>query len=401
MKIFHYLYTLSFLLFISTSCQEVEERGNGLFMTGTSVTDMSKFAIDMLPSQQAVSVTATACVDKDVEITLAVNPNLVEEFNRDKGTTYYPIPEGACEPANTTVTIPAGKNVSSATTLTLTDDSQFVNGRVYLIPVTIVSAPADVEVIEACRTIFLKVSRTIRFKAPDVGSTSMSYQFVVDNPVPSLPVYTWEFRVYADEFRETGSDGVQRVCSFGGTAQSVEGGNLTEQQAGQGCGQNLVRFGEGTDAPDILQLATPQGKLVSVTHFQPKRWYMVSIVNDGSTVTLYIDGKKDNTMNTSAPYDYTFYGIQIGMPRTGYQSSQLFRGRLSEFRIWDKALQATEIAANVCGVDPSSEGLLAYWKMNDGSTNEFKDASPNQRHISYKVATVIKWTDDEINKCVE
>ena len=53
------------------------------------------------------------------------------------------------------------------------------------------------------------------------------------------------------------------------------------------------------------------------------------------------------------------------MPSKGYQSSQLFYGRLSEMRLWTRPLSAREIKANVCGVDPSTNGLVSYWRMNE------------------------------------
>lgn len=126
----------------------------------------------------------------------------------------------------------------------------------------------------------------------------------------------------------------------------------------------------------------------------------MALVNDGNTLTLYINGEKDNSI-TVAPYEYSLYGVQIGMPSSGYQSSQLFYGRLSEMRLWNRALSAREIKANVCGVDPLTPGLLSYWKMNEGEGTVFYDLSPSRRNISYKNGITIKWTDDDTNKCVE
>ena len=82
-------------------------------------------------------------------------------------------------------------------------------------------------------------------------------------------------------------------------------------------------FGEGTDEPNQLHVTTKQGKMSSNTRFALNTWYAVALVNDGSTLTLYINGEKDNSM-TVAPYEYALYGVQIGMPSKGYQSSQLF-----------------------------------------------------------------------------
>ena len=104
---------------------------------------------------------------------------------------------------------------------------------------------------------------------------------------------------------------------------------------------------------------------------------------------------------TVAPYEYALYGVQIGMPSKGYQSSQLFYGRLSEMRLWTRPLSAREIKANVCGVDPSTNGLVSYWRMNEGEGTTFYDLSPSKRDISYKNGITIDWTYDDTNKCLE
>ena len=70
------------------------------------------------------------------------------------------------------------------------------------------------------------------------------------------------------------------------------------------------------------------------------------------------------------------------MPSSGYQASQLFYGILSEMRLWTRALTPREIKANVCGVDPSTDGLVSYWRMNEGEGSTFYDLSPNTRDIA-------------------
>lgn len=219
---------------------------------------------------------------------------------------------------------------------------------------------------------------------------------MLPDPIPSLPTYTWEVKIYATKFRSSGASGTTRVCSFGGSA--VEGGAIDD--GGFKCDQNLLRFGEGTDEPNQLHVTTKQGKMSSNTRFALNTWYAVALVNDGSTLTLYINGEKDNSM-TVAPYEYALYGVQIGMPSKGYQSSQLFYGRLSEMRLWTRPLSAREIKANVCGVDPSTNGLVSYWRMNEGEGTTFYDLSPSKRDISYKNGITIDWTYDDTNKCLE
>lgn len=384
------------LLACLTSCREADNYGDALLMTGTASDALVTFAIDELPSSYSVTVTSTTRVEKDMFVRLAVDTSLVASYNATMGTNYYPIPEGAWKLSDDEVTIAQGQAVSTATEVSVVDDSNFVTGRVYMIPVTIVSA--DFPVIEANRTIYLQISRTLHFAAPYVGNAQMAYQFLLPNPIQSLPVYTWEVKILAERFRDSGASGTTRVCSFGGDATSVEGGAIDD--GGFKCDQNLLRFGEGTDDPNVLRVTTRQGSMSSNTKFDTYRWYSVALVNDGSTLTLYIDGERDNSITVSA-YEYSLYGVQIGMPSAGYQSSQLFYGRLSEMRLWTRVLSAREIRANTCGVDPSTDGLVSYWRMNEGDGSTFYDLSPNSRDIAYTNGVEITWTEDDYNVCVE
>lgn len=380
------------------SCKDAVERGNGIFVTGTSTDHLVKFAVEDLPSEYAVSVTSTSIVEADISVKIGVDTTLVDGFNTRMSTNYYPIPSGAFSLSKDQLVISAGKNISSPATVSIIDDSKFVPGRVYLVPVAIKQADGKVDVIESGRVIYLKVSRTLKFSAPYVGNANMAYQFLLPNPIPSLTRYTWEVKIYATQFRASGASGTTRVCSFGGNETSVEGGAIDD--GGFKCDQNLLRFGEGTDASNILHVTTKQGKMSSNTAFALNTWYAVALVNDGNQLILYINGEKDNSITVSA-YEYALYGVQIGMPSSGYQSSQLFYGRLSEMRLWDRPLSAREIKANVCGVDPSTNGLLSYWRMNEGEGSTFYDLSPSNRDIGYKSGISITWTFDDTNRCVE
>ena len=125
--------------FMLLGCQEAAQKGDGLLMTGTSSDRLVKFAIDGFPSAYAVSVTSTSRVESDIQVNLAVDASLVDTYNEEMGTNYYPIPDKSYTFENPEVTISAGQAISSAASLSIADDSEFVPGRVYLIPVTIKS----------------------------------------------------------------------------------------------------------------------------------------------------------------------------------------------------------------------------------------------------------------------
>ena len=79
--------------FMLLGCQEAAQKGDGLLMTGTSSDRLVKFAIDGFPSAYAVSVTSTSRVESDIQVNLAVDASLVDTYNEEMGTNYYPIPD--------------------------------------------------------------------------------------------------------------------------------------------------------------------------------------------------------------------------------------------------------------------------------------------------------------------
>lgn len=67
-----------------------------------------------------------------------------------------------------------------------------------------------------------------------------------------------------------------------------------------------------------------------------------------------------------------------------YASDRYLDGKISEVRIWNKTLTAEEInaPAHFYTVDPESEGLVAYWKFDEGAGNTIKDYSVNGNDLT-------------------
>ena len=60
-----------------------------------------------------------------------------------------------------------------------------------------------------------------------------------------------------------------------------------------------------------------------------------------------------------------------------YKDDRYFDGAVSEARIWNRVLTAEEIQAtnHFYAVDSDSNGLIAYWKLDEGSGTVAKDYS--------------------------
>lgn len=368
----------SFLIFCG--CKELEVEYDGLLMTGALSDEMVKFAIDNQDTY-SVSVSSTMCVANDVKINLDVDVTALKDYNLKYGTQYEMAPDGTYEIDGQEVVIPAGAAVSSSVLVSIIDKSKLIEGVSYVIPISIKSVDSGVDVIEAGRTIYLKLSRTLLFSAPYVGTTETSYTFSLDESdiVTDIRQYTWEVKFKAENFKRN-SNG--EPIKIGGVYN------------------NMLRFGESGNETNILEVyAGTENKMIATTEFAVNTWYLLSVVNDGKTLTLYVNGVKDNSMSVT-PYDYQFDGITIGQPMSGYQSKQLFHGWLGGMRYWNRALSAREINANLCGVNPNADGLLACYRMDEGEGKIFYDSTPNQRHLKYPNYINVSWSA-VTNECVE
>jgi len=380
-----------------------------IMMTGTDSSPLVKLAVgDNPPAAYSVSVMATGKVDRDVTVSLDFqDAAALEAYNAEHGSSYQMVPASAFTTEGDVVTIEAGSAVSTVNNVTLTDFSFIENGVHYMIPVTIKSVEgSDLEVLETSRTLFIRLARTVSFYALDVDTPSISSNYVFDDDKAiELEQYTYEIKLYPYHLKSDGAEQLCRVCNWTGANE--------ERQC-------MLRFNENGRPWKSLQIVTPSGgDYTTTTLFEPKQWYMLSIVYDGSTFQLYIDGEADGT-TLSGDQTTKFQRFELGMSWTSYPSAQLFSGRVCEIRVWDYARSKSQIKGGLCGVGAQTEGLRAYWKMNESSGHVFHDATGNgydmdwtksRREVSdgagltptpeAGAAVDGRWVKDEINICSE
>ena len=373
----------------------------GLLITGTEQVPIQRFTVDELPATYAVTVKATRRTASDFVMRLAIDTALVRSYNAQHGTAYYPVPASSVALENSDVTIKRGEALSTTALVKVISTDGFIEGATYVIPVTIQQVTGDGgEVIEASRTIFLQISRIISFYSLENHMNASSNYIFPDDKMVNLTNYTIEFKVYSYNFGNVGN--IKRVLA-------IEGKN--EEEA------NMFRFGEnGSAGGDILQWVLPGGRCFSSTHFKTNRWYLVSCTYDGSTFKMYVDGVEDAQASGSGKAT-PFQRFELGMSWGNDRSSQFFQGRLCEVRVWNRALTASEIATGFAGVNAHSDGLVAYWKMNEGEghifhdatghgydmdwTDTYRDDRENGVLVHHDYSQYIRWIKDDNNKVIQ
>lgn len=108
-------------------------------------------------------------------------------------------------------------------------------------------------------------------------------------------------------------------------------------------------------------------------------WYHCVGVYNGSILKVYINGRHVATSSGPKSLDTNDYPLSIGSKESsegsGYDLS--FKGLIDDVRIYDIPLSITKIWRNKSG-DVLTQGLVAWWKFDEGSGDLTIDSSPHQ-----------------------
>lgn len=344
-------------------CQESAEYQPVIYMTDAQANPTNAIRVEATPASIDISVSASEAVGRETTIVLETRPDLLEAYNATYGKAYAVLPESSYELPETTVTIKEGFITSNSVKFTVTSMEDFVEGTTYCMPVAIRSTDGTMPVLEPSRTVFLVVQTPVFSKGVYIG-TGNKYKvpaFRNLDELKAMSKVTLECRIYVSAFT-TNSNKISSIMG-------VEG-NLG------------LRFGDVKIDKDQMQVCVGQEfQPAASMHFETKKWYHVATVWDGKTLDLFVDGKyaggmatDGRTVNISGDTDT--YGFGIGAFGQ-WDSGRPLNGYIAEARVWNTARTAAELANNMNYIDPQTEGLVAYWRMNayesNGSGNIIKD----------------------------
>ena len=408
---------LTLISLIMLSCKKSEFGKPVILVTGTEIGPVVKFSVENTPSEFKVTATATHKATEDIQVVFEVDTAAVKKYNEVNKTTYFVVPEAAIDVTDLSTVIKAGTAASTPVSVKVISTSPLVDGRSYLIPLSIKTVSGgNMTVLESSRTIFLRIARIISFPALSMNNATMgttgtpgtrgrfnaSALFDPANPA-ILPNFTLEIKNLIYAFR--GGDGnsnpqpIQRLMDWT---------NLNENPA---IG---LRYGELGNPNNSLQIIGSLGSAFAYD-FNPMQWYMLSFVYDGSRGVLYVDGNKAAEVSGSMVMEFS--RLNVGQNWGGYDTRQYVNGRIAEGRVWSRALTPSEIKLNLCGADPNANGLLAYWKFNEGSGHMFYNSSSagnkydmdwtkvywdnagNGTLVLANKSQYVTWTNDALNKC--
>lgn len=298
-----------------------------------------------------------------IEVSYSIaGEDVVNEYNKKYGTNYEIFNTSNVKLSSTTTTIPSGSIYSEKVGVEFSNLGNMEEGKSYLLPVCIQSS--SIPAISGTDVLYFIITKPVQIKK--VAQLQSNY---IKIPLASGTIYksvTYEALIYINRLMSNntimGNEGIL-ILRIGDTA--LPGGHN-----------------------DWIQIAGTK-QYHSTQAFETGKWYHVAFTYDqpsGKTV-LYINGSKaaESTWDTPS-FDLASEGAGgffIGKVAGFMWGERPFYGYMSEVRLWNVARTENQIKQNMLNVDPNSDGLAAYYKLNgtdqfeSGGTCYVKDASPN------------------------
>ncbi|ASZ12246.1 DUF1735 and LamG domain-containing protein [Chitinophaga pendula] len=337
------------------SCKK-ETYSDALFITGTETNSSTALTVDQSASSTAISITSSGLASNDITVQLAIDTTLIAAYNQANRKNYKAPPSDLYSLSKGTVIIKSGTHISDAVAFTMRSNQGLQEGVSYMVPVTISHVSGGEKVLASSKTIFIIINKVIRSTVASITENYFKCDFSKNNDqLKNMRAISYEARVLVNNF----DDHSPFISSLMGIEETY-----------------LLRFGDVTISKDQLQQAG--GKPLTVpTSFATGRWYHIASTYDGSVQRIYVDGVLAVQESVSRTIDLT--NTWAGGFHLGYSADgRLLDGLISECRVWSKALTQAEIQDGMCGVNPASPGLVAYWKLNEGTGNTAFDLSGNK-----------------------
>ncbi len=351
---------------------------NKLFLNTSSSTDeiLVKQTGSAVNVSRTINISTALKAESDIEGTLKAAPELLDTYR----TAYYEdqarvLPSTLCEISEPKLKITAGSNVSPSTEISFKNLEQLNRDSVYVMPVKLVDV-TGIDVLESKTTMYyvFKGAALINVVA-DLAENRAYPSWKDGSIVNNLTNFTLECLV--------------NFNAFGRQISSIMGieGNF------------LLRVGDAGVPDNQLQVASSSNLTSSDLQFETGKWYHVAVTFSNGNVTVYFNGIPKLTGKcgkTSVSFGQTHTDESDGRRcfwiGYSYASDRYMDGKISEVRIWNKTLTEAEIneATHFYTVDASSEGLVAYWKFDEGAGSTIKDYSVNGNDLT--VDSVPGWT---------
>lgn len=357
-KIFRFLPALALALTM-TACQDNDEENfadkGRIDATSMQAETIVKGTMGDITKTLAIATARPA--EKTITATAVVDKSLVATYNKAYYDNAELLPDSCYEVNEATMTINPGSVKSSEASFTFKGLGSLDRSKVFVLPVSVQTS--DIEMIASEKNYYyvFKAGALINIVADIVDNYLEIYPWANVSRVQNMTQITMEALVYPRT--------LDKLIS---SVMGIEG-------------SFLIRIGDAGIPANQIQLATSSGNVTnSKLQLQTNTWTHIAMTYDRPTsvVKFYLNGKLAYEATSRASIHLAGNGSDRNfLVGKSYDDNRDFDGYISEVRVWDVVRTQEEIAANIYTVDPTSTGLVAYWKFDEGTGANVADASGN------------------------
>lgn len=342
-----------------------------ILQTNTNANSSLKLTVGAEVATTTLNVRLSDVANVESRYRLVYDTAVVNEYNRLNETPYASLPQESFSLSSEETTIETGASVSTPITLTVPPYSEALkaSGKKYAIGFRLENTSGNASVLPSGSKIVYILDQVV---IQPVVVLDQSH-YVSQNLVKNYPLTEWTVEMNINKhilYTEVGRGNNQAIF-------------------GAGPDEIYIRFGDAPIEGNRLQIKTQGTQMNSLALFNEHTWYHLAFVCTGTKLYLYVNGQLDNSMDLPGKTT-NVNSINICSPSTYWLGNAMY----SEVRFWQRARSQAEIANNMYACDPTTPGLITYYKMNEGEGYSFRDASGNGNNAETNGQAVPEWIQD-------
>ena len=369
----HYIIypVLLFMIFLGACENDDGSFDNKAYINSSSKVGEILLKPDVVNLERTLQAAIAKPAENEITIKYTVDKSLVDFYNQAYYDNAIILPQDNYALEGATVIITKGNVKSTEGKIIFKDLKSLDTDLIYVLPVTI--GEANIDLLKSGKTqYFVFKGADLINVVGDIEENFLSVNWTKPEVCNGLTQLTMEALIRARNY--------DRLIS---TVMGIEG-------------RFLIRIGDAGFPSNQIQIATNRGNFPNADSnkgLPTNEWVHIALTYDSTdgSMIVYVNGKKQSegvknvgTVNLGVGGKDGFY---IGR---SYEDSRFLAGEISECRIWNVVRTQEEIANNPYFVEPTSDGLVAYWKFNDESDFSVEDHTGNGNHAVANKA--MKWT---------
>ena len=370
------------------SCQEdlgLDVYENQLYMSSSERTKLL-----YVSTEHSYSEVITASIAKPAEevvnIRYGVDDSMVDVYNTLYKDNAVMLPHENYYFSSYTAKINAGDVNSGSINIEFKDVLDLDKNVRYVLPVAIKESNMKILETRATKYYIFQGANLVNIVA-DMHDNYCDIDWQNPKVVTGLQEVTMEALVNANWSMECGD----KMC----TIMGIEG-------------YFLMRVGDVGHEKNEFQFCGYPNGISNGPLIDYQKWTHIALTMSLATgeATIYVNGVRQPQSTTVTTSNWKALGgisfdidesvcnypdFHIG---TAYNNTRNLCGYLAECRIWNRVLSAEELAdqrVRPYYVDPKSDGLVAYWKFNEGSGSTIIDRTGNGNNAIAKYP--VKWVE--------